>query len=107
MRRWIAALALVPALAWGQEIDCNAELPDMYRVVDEARQIKSLGGTKRQIIEHASQQDDQFVRDLMIEAANGVYSTLDFSDDDIVQQLDIICREHNIKAMRERRNASR
>ena len=107
MRRWIAALALVPAVAWGQGIDCNAELPDMYRVVDQVREIKAMGGTKRQVIEHASKQDEAIIRDVMIEAANGVYSTLNFSDDDIVQQLDIICREHSIRAARERRNASR
>lgn len=97
MRRWIAALALVPAVAWGQAPqDCYAPDADarFSGIVMNLLEIKELGATEREMTQAALSMEAGPEQAIYLEAVQHLYGLGDLPISTIVRAMKAACYQH-------------
>ncbi len=95
MRRWLAALALVPAVAWGQDFakqECMSAgaREAMIRNAMSIADAKERGMAERELLELALEQEGVAFRAAFLAGIDHVYST-DLSASSVADAMQIEC----------------
>ncbi len=101
MRRWLAALALVPAVAWGQEVCTTPDAVHAYGVMAETLQDQYRDGLMHEEARHAVQlmATDRVTKAVWQAGVDYVYEAReDFADEEAAQAM----REACISSIRRR-----
>lgn len=98
MRKWLFTLALVPALAWGQEMtrqQCLAPAvrESMMRTALNMQDAKERGVTERTLLEYAFDREDDAFRASIIAAISEVYSRRNPPISSVADAMQVACAE--------------
>ena len=91
MRRWLAALAFVPALAWGDCLSHEAR-GDFTELAMLVADMQKAGASERHMLEEARQSGAPGTEAAMLEAVNLIYGPSSVTLSTVVTMMQRACR---------------